>query len=206
MIGLLVFCFGQSYSQTLLQIYGGDKLGSNPLCINMLRLYCVYVLLLAVNGVTESLFSASMSEKQLQTHNSRLVLFSSVFLFSAFFFAKLFHIYGFLIANCINMSIRIYFSMRHIKALFAGFCVGREEFVAHDQVYDAYKSYVPHAAVIGVLASSLFLTLLSHHVLALPMLLHLIVGALAFFATIATIYFKETKLAKFVIKFIKQKN
>ena len=206
LIGLLVFCFGQSYSQLLLQIYGGDKLGMNSLCFNMLRLYCVYVMLLAVNGVTESLFSATMSDKQLQSHNNRLVFFSAAFLICAYCFAKLFHIYGFLLANCINMIIRIYFSLTHIKWLFKGFSVEREEFIVEEHVYNVYKSYIPHMAVAISLAISLVLTSLSQNVFNFSILVHLFLGAVAFLMTSGVIYLKEEKLRHFALKFVKSKN
>ncbi len=63
LIALLILTFGYSYSYLALDIYGGRVLldgGGDTL----MRWYCVYVLLLAVNGVTECFVFAAMSQQQ----------------------------------------------------------------------------------------------------------------------------------------------
>ncbi|XP_019579833.2 man(5)GlcNAc(2)-PP-dolichol translocation protein RFT1 isoform X3 [Rhinolophus sinicus] len=68
--GLTITFFGFAYSQLALDIYGGAMLssGSGPV---LLRSYCLYVLLLAINGVTECFTFAAMSKEQV---DSSLVL------------------------------------------------------------------------------------------------------------------------------------
>ncbi|KAG8556725.1 hypothetical protein GDO81_018181 [Engystomops pustulosus] len=63
LIGLVIIAFGYAYSQLALDIYGGSLLsgGSGPV---LLRFYCLYVLLLAINGVTECFTFASMSKEE----------------------------------------------------------------------------------------------------------------------------------------------
>lgn len=65
-IALVILSFGYAYSYLALDIYGGSLLsdGEGPM---LLRWYCVYVLLLAVNGVTECFMFSAMS----QTHVDR---------------------------------------------------------------------------------------------------------------------------------------
>ncbi len=60
-IAVTIVAFGYSYSHLALDIYGGSLLvlGGG---VSLLRCYCVYVLLLAVNGVTECFVFAVMSE------------------------------------------------------------------------------------------------------------------------------------------------
>ncbi|XP_036733880.2 protein RFT1 homolog isoform X3 [Manis pentadactyla] len=62
--GLTITVFGFAYSQLALDIYGGAMLssGSGPV---LLRSYCLYVLLLAINGVTECFTFAAMSKEEL---------------------------------------------------------------------------------------------------------------------------------------------
>ncbi|XP_045048130.2 man(5)GlcNAc(2)-PP-dolichol translocation protein RFT1 isoform X3 [Desmodus rotundus] len=64
--GLTITVFGFAYSQLALDIYGGAMLssGSGPV---LLRSYCLYVLLLAVNGVTECFTFAAMSKEQVDS-------------------------------------------------------------------------------------------------------------------------------------------
>ena len=62
-VALAILCFGYSYSFLALDIYGGSLLsdGEGP---TLLRWYCVYVFMLAVNGVTECFVFAAMSQSQ----------------------------------------------------------------------------------------------------------------------------------------------
>ena len=61
LVALTILSFGFSYSFLALDMYGGSLLsdGEGP---TLLRWYCVYVLLLAVNGVTECFVFAAMSQ------------------------------------------------------------------------------------------------------------------------------------------------
>ena len=69
LIALVILSFGYAYSYLALDIYGGSLLsgGSGP---TLLKWYCVYVLLLATNGVTECFLFATMSQSRVD----RLVL------------------------------------------------------------------------------------------------------------------------------------
>ncbi len=60
---LTILSFGHAYSYLALEVYGGHVLseGGGP---TLLRWYCLYVLLLAVNGVTECFVFAAMSQAQ----------------------------------------------------------------------------------------------------------------------------------------------
>ena len=60
---LTILSFGYGYSHLALDLYGGRLLssGAGP---SLLRWYCLYVLLLAVNGVTECFFFAAMSQRE----------------------------------------------------------------------------------------------------------------------------------------------
>ena len=66
-VALVILSFGYSYSFLALDIYGGSLLsdGEGP---TLLRLYCVYVLALAINGVTECFVFAAMSQEQVDRY------------------------------------------------------------------------------------------------------------------------------------------
>ncbi|XP_074861523.1 man(5)GlcNAc(2)-PP-dolichol translocation protein RFT1 isoform X3 [Carettochelys insculpta] len=68
LVGLSIMVFGYAYSQLALDIYGGSmlSLGSGP---GLLRCYSLYVLLLAVNGVTECFTFASMCKEEVDRLN-----------------------------------------------------------------------------------------------------------------------------------------
>ena len=68
-LGLTILVFGYAYSFLLLDIYGGSVLssGRGPL---LLRWFCLYVLLLAINGSTECFSFATMSKEQVERYES----------------------------------------------------------------------------------------------------------------------------------------
>lgn len=175
------------------------------MCVNMLKLYCVYVYILAINGVTESFFNATMSNSELEKNNKRLISFSAIFLCLAFCLSKLFKIYGFQLANCANMVIRIANSSLHIIALFSGYRYGHEELRGQAQSYNIVKCFIPDVVVCIVLGMSFILTLLSEHFLYDAFKLgHLMIGVVCFLSTLVAIYFREKRLKSFVLKFLKK--
>ncbi|KAB1264539.1 Protein RFT1-like protein [Camelus dromedarius] len=128
--GLTITVFGFAYSQLALDIYGGAMLssGSEQLTINLqvdphvpsafsyqmrgagpilLRAYCLYVLLLAINGVTECFTFAAMSKEEVDRYNFTMLALSSSFLVLSYLLTRWCGSVGFILANCFNMGIRI---------------------------------------------------------------------------------------------------
>ncbi|XP_023378065.1 protein RFT1 homolog isoform X1 [Pteropus vampyrus] len=126
--GLTITIFGFAYSQLALDIYGGAMLSSgsvakkylfvwmahslfilSPADISpvLLRSYCLYVLLLAVNGVTECFTFAAMSKEQVDRYNFTMLALSSSFLVLSYLLTHWYGSLGFILANCFNMGIRI---------------------------------------------------------------------------------------------------
>ncbi|XP_041619377.1 protein RFT1 homolog isoform X3 [Vulpes lagopus] len=104
--GLTITIFGFAYSQLALDIYGGAMLssGSGPV---LLRSYCLYVLLLAINGVTECFTFAAMSKEEVDRYNFTMLALSSSFLVLSYLLTQWCGSVGFILANCFNMGIRI---------------------------------------------------------------------------------------------------
>ena len=73
----------------------------------LLKWYCVYVLIIAVNGITECFMFALMSKDEVDYYNRKMVLFSVAFLVASLLFTKFFGSVGFILANCFNMVLRI---------------------------------------------------------------------------------------------------
>jgi oligosaccharide translocation protein RFT1 len=208
LFGILVCVYGQSYSYSrlVLSIYG-SKFSENVICINMLRLYCVYILFLAINGITEAFFNATMSEKQLKAHNYRLVIFSAIFLTFTFILVQYFHIYGFILANCINMLIRIIYSSEHISRYFAHFTLGSDEAAiaeANGGRYKVYELFMPCFQTNLVIGAS-FIVIKLIEVLAQSFVVDLIMGAFLFVITCGTILIHEDYLSSRLLKFFKNK-
>ncbi|XP_030751272.1 protein RFT1 homolog [Sitophilus oryzae] len=117
-IGLLVVTFGQSYSSTLLYLYGGKKLIESDLPTTLLQFHCFAIVLLAINGVTEAYVFATMTNIQLDRYNYVMVVFSISFLLISYILTNILGPVGFIVANCINMAARIIHSLYFIHEKF----------------------------------------------------------------------------------------
>nr|XP_034962061.1 protein RFT1 homolog isoform X1 [Zootoca vivipara] len=190
LIGLTITVFGYAYSQLALDLYGGSmlSLGSGP---SLLRCYSLYVLLLAVNGVTECFTFASMCKEEVDRYNFVMLALSLVFLCMSYFLTYWQGSIGFIFANCFNMGIRIAHSIRYIYNYFA------------QSPYKPLKGLLISPLLLVVYVVCGVATAFSEVFLCcdkgwLARLIHVAVGALCFTATLATIFFTETKLIHFV--------
>lgn len=106
LVGTIILVFGYAYSYLALDLYGGTILssGSGPM---LLRWYCLYVLVIAINGTTECFVFATMSKTEVDRYNQKMLLFSAIFLVSSLGFTHQFGSVGFILANCLNMGARI---------------------------------------------------------------------------------------------------
>uniref|UniRef100_G1SM07 Protein RFT1 homolog n=1 Tax=Oryctolagus cuniculus TaxID=9986 RepID=G1SM07_RABIT len=188
--GLTITVFGFAYSQLALDIYGGAMLssGSGPV---LLRSYCLYVLLLAINGVTECFTFAAMSKEEVDRYNFTMLALSCSFLVLSYLLTSWFGSVGFILANCFNMGIRITQSLCFIHR---------------------YYQRSPHRPLAGLRLSPLLLgafalsggiTSMSEVFLCceqgwLARLAHVAVGALCLAVTLGTAFLTETRLIHFL--------
>jgi oligosaccharide translocation protein RFT1 len=116
---LLVITFGIPYSRFVLNLYGGSNLVDGP-GPTLLRLYCIYILFLAVNGITEAFSQATMSLKQLETYKNLITIFALIYLVIFCVSISYIGIYGIIISNCLNMLLRIITNTFYIQRYFHG--------------------------------------------------------------------------------------
>ncbi|KAJ8953583.1 hypothetical protein NQ318_003005 [Aromia moschata] len=174
-IGLVVVVFGQSYSYTLLYLYGGRKLVENNLSVILLRFHSFAIILLAINGVTEGYVFATMNNKQLDRYNYIMVFFSIMFLLISYVFTYILGPVGFILANCINMLARITHSIIFIEGKYK------------DTNHHPLSGLLPGTRFIIVLTISGVITKLSEvYILNRYIILHIGIGAIFFFLTIST--------------------
>nr|XP_036850766.1 protein RFT1 homolog isoform X5 [Manis javanica] len=188
--GLTITVFGFAYSQLALDIYGGAMLssGSGPV---LLRSYCLYVLLLAINGVTECFTFAAMSKEELDRYNFTMLALSSSFLVLSYVLTRWCGSVGFILANCFSMSIRITQSLCFIHQYY------RES--PHRPLAGLCLSPV----LLGAFALSGGVTAVSEALLCCVQgwparLAHVTVGAFCLGATLGTAFLTETKLIRFL--------
>ncbi|XP_038054403.1 protein RFT1 homolog [Patiria miniata] len=191
LIGCTVLVFGQAYSYLLLDIYGGALLstGSGP---TLLRWYCVYVLLIAINGTTEAFVFAAMSKNDVDKYNQKMLLFSIIFLSSSWFLTKTFGSVGFILANCLNMTARIihsiYFTVNYYK----------------DTAFQPLYGLLPSVPVLCTFVASWFITYISEMHLCCDQGLfyrvaHIAIGGFCLLVVLITIWLTEKELISFIL-------
>ncbi|XP_045847694.1 protein RFT1 homolog isoform X2 [Meles meles] len=188
--GLTITIFGFAYSQLALDIYGGAMLssGSGPI---LLRSYCLYVLLLAINGVTECFTFAAMSKEEVDRYNFTMLALSSSFLGLSYLLTRWCGSVGFILANCFNMGVRITQSLWFIHRYY-----GRSP-------YRPLAGLYLSPFLLGAFALSGGITSVSEVFLCCEQgwparLAHIAVGAFCLGVTLGTAFLTETKLINFM--------
>ncbi|XP_016384527.1 protein RFT1 homolog isoform X2 [Sinocyclocheilus rhinocerous] len=190
LIGLIITVFGYAYSHLALDIYGGELLssGAGPA---LLQCYSCYVLLLAINGVTECFVFAAMSKEEVDRYNLVMLGMSASFLLLSYWLTWMLGGVGFILANCCNMALRITHSIVYIHRYFL------------QSEYTPLWGLRPHSAVIIALGVSSILTACSESMFCcdggwLLRLVHVAVGAVCLLGVVVTAFFTETRLVQFV--------
>jgi len=116
-IGLVFVCFGSAYTDTLLFVLYRGRLQHTSAAF-YLSLYCVYVALLAVNGISEGFVNSVSTRSQLKLVNVLLVAFSVSYMILATLLLRAYGTAGLIVANCLNMLIRIARSIHYIRSCF----------------------------------------------------------------------------------------
>ncbi|KAK2862197.1 hypothetical protein Q5P01_001730 [Channa striata] len=189
-IGLIITVFGYAYSHLALDIYGGSLLstGAGP---TLLRCYSCYVLLLAVNGVTECFVFAAMSQKEVDKYNLVLLTLSVSFLFLSYILTRWAGGVGFIMANCLNMGLRILNSLLYIHNYFKF------------SRWKPLRGLLPSPLLLLALAVSAGVTAVSEIVFCcdsgwLMRLVHIAVGAVCLLGVLVAVLLTETSLIRFV--------
>ncbi|KAL8514820.1 hypothetical protein ACS0TY_013783 [Phlomoides rotata] len=119
LIGLVVIAFGPSYSYSLIRLLYGSK-WSDGEGSTALRYYCLYVIVLAMNGTSEAFLHAVATENQLKQSNDSLLIFSVIYLVLNVLLIRSAGAIGLILANSLNMIFRIIYSAVFIRNFFKG--------------------------------------------------------------------------------------
>ncbi|XP_077384944.1 man(5)GlcNAc(2)-PP-dolichol translocation protein RFT1 [Festucalex cinctus] len=189
-IGLIIAVFGYAYSELALDIYGGSLLssGAGP---SLLRCYSCYVLLLAVNGVTECFVFAAMSQEEVDKYNLVMLALSASFLFLSYMLTWWAGGIGFILANCLNMALRITHSVLYIHRYFLS------------SPWKPLRGLLPSAPLCLALAFSAVVMVISEGAFCcdngwLLRLFHVSVGLACLVLVLGAVVLTETQLFVFV--------
>ncbi|KAI3778096.1 hypothetical protein L2E82_07119 [Cichorium intybus] len=117
LIGLIFMAFGPSYSYSLIRLLYGKK-WSDGEAASALQYYCLYVVVLAINGTSEAFLHAVATEDQLKKSNNSLVLFSFIYVVLNILLIRSAGAVGLIFANALNMVFRIIYSAIFIGRYF----------------------------------------------------------------------------------------
>ncbi|XP_050543409.1 protein RFT1 homolog isoform X2 [Daktulosphaira vitifoliae] len=185
-IGLVVLSFGQAYAKLALYLYGGSALavGIGPI---ILKMHCLSILFLAVNGIIECYAAATMNITELNQYNVEMVYLSVIFIFISFVLSSFFGGLGFILANCCNFAFRIIQCGRYIISQYK------------NTNYSPLKSLIPKKLFLMTLILSTILTLYSENIyFENDKVFHVLFGAILFFITVSIWLFEEISTLKFL--------
>ena len=113
------FALGPSLAPLLLRLIAGSRWTDSGAGA-VLGTYALYIPFLAINGVSEAFVAATASTADLRNQTIWMAGFSILFGASAWLFLIVLECgaQGFILANCINMALRIAFNLYYIKAFF----------------------------------------------------------------------------------------
>ncbi|CAN8237023.1 unnamed protein product [Cochlearia groenlandica] len=119
LIGLIFMAFGPSYSYSLIRLLYGEKWSDGEATL-ALKFYCLYIIVLAMNGTSEAFLHAVGDENQLKRSNDSLLVFSSIYIILNILLIRSAGAIGLILANSLNMIFRIIYSGKFIQSYFQG--------------------------------------------------------------------------------------
>jgi hypothetical protein len=119
-ISLFAVTLGPVLAPLLLSIVAGQKWSATS-ASKVLSTYCYYIPFLAINGVTEAFVAAVATNKELYAQSISMGIFFALFAGSAWFFIGQLEMggNGVVLANTVNMGLRIVWNTWFIKRFFA---------------------------------------------------------------------------------------
>ncbi|KAL8048642.1 hypothetical protein ABFX02_07G080100 [Erythranthe guttata] len=111
------YSFGPSYSYSLIRLLYGRK-WSDGEASKALQCFCLYVIVLPMNGTSEAFMHAVATENQLKRSNDSLLVFSLIYLVLNVLLIRSAGAIGLILANSLNMFFRIVYSAIFIRKYF----------------------------------------------------------------------------------------
>ncbi|MBA0773205.1 hypothetical protein Gotri_008499 [Gossypium trilobum] len=103
-VGLVFLAFGPSYSYCLIRLLYGKK-WSDGEASTALRYYCLYIIVLAMNGTSEAFLHAVATENQLKRSNNSLLVFSLIYVALNVLLIRSVGAIGLILANSLSILI-----------------------------------------------------------------------------------------------------
>eukprot|EP01120_Amphizonella_sp_Union-15-10_P004850 TRINITY_DN15626_c0_g1_i1.p1 TRINITY_DN15626_c0_g1~~TRINITY_DN15626_c0_g1_i1.p1 ORF type:complete len:551 (+),score=31.78 TRINITY_DN15626_c0_g1_i1:40-1692(+) len=212
-VGLYFVAFGPGYSFLLLHLLYTEKY-SYSAAPAVLSWYCLYVLFMALNGITEAFVHAVASKKDLTHFNILMIFFSCVYIVASYVLIGWMETSGLVIANCINMGLRIFFSVGYMRDFFWVVTTKLSrlgEKIKPSRVITISKTS-PHPYVLILFFLSFAVTSISSNRLCCNTFpvsftgctIHLLIGAISFVLTSFAVFFMDRDFLRDLIRLWRQ--
>lgn len=121
LVSLVSVSLGPTVAPLLLRLIAGPRWTSTA-APAVLAAYCYYIPLLALNGILEAFVSAVATPTQLRQQSAWMLAFSAAFATTGYFVLKVWDLgaRGLVLANAINMILRIWWSWGFVTEYFSG--------------------------------------------------------------------------------------
>lgn len=118
-LSIICFAIGPAAAPLLLGLVAGTRWSSSG-GGEVLGLYSICIPLLAINGVSEAFVSATATTIELRKQSIWMAFFSLAFAGSAYLFLRVLELgaKGLVLANCVNMGMRIVFNLAFVRGFF----------------------------------------------------------------------------------------
>ncbi|KAF8928512.1 Rft protein-domain-containing protein [Dissophora ornata] len=231
LLGLIFIAFGTHYTATLIDLVVGSYWSRETPVATVLSLYCWYVPIMGLNGITEAVVQAVASEKELGTLSYWMVGFSAVFCGTGAFLMGVMGLgaKGIVLANCVNLIMRIIWSMWFLSGYYgryipeggpspvAGAATATSGGskprnmggVAKTFSYVPWRNIIPSPAVLAAFGAAYVITAASEQWIGWDRLydkgMHLGVGVATFVAVMGVVYIAEKPFMREIQNVVRQR-
>ncbi|KAG2382473.1 hypothetical protein C9374_005053 [Naegleria lovaniensis] len=116
LLGCIFAFFGPAYAHTLVYLLYGNQWANHTEAPKILSIYCIYILFMSLNGITEAFIHALSARTEIIKLNFVMILFSVLYMSVCVTCLWIFNLgtISMIIANCFNMLMRISYSVYFI--------------------------------------------------------------------------------------------
>nr|VDC84765.1 unnamed protein product [Brassica rapa] len=194
LIGLIFMAFGPGYSYSLIRLLYGEKWSDGEASL-ALQFYCLYIIVLAMNGTSEAFLHAIGTEDQLKRSNDMLLVFSLVYITLNILLIRSAGAIGLILANSLNMMFRIIYSGLFIQRYFQG---DPSSSFSFRKCFPSGWQILILSGIITVISEK---TILDHKNFWATFSVHFAIGFLCFCLSAIVIYRRERVFINRIIRF-----
>ncbi|ORZ26290.1 Rft protein-domain-containing protein [Lobosporangium transversale] len=202
LLGLVFIAFGTHYTATLIDLVVGSYWSRQTIAPAVLSLYCWYVPIMGLNGITEAVVQAVASENELTALSYWMVGFSAVFCSTGAFLMGALGLgaKGIVLANCVNLTMRILWSMWFLSGYYGRHIPTKTITTAESSVvrmfsFVPWRNVLPSSIVLATFSAAYAITAASEQWVGWDRLIdkavHISIGVSAFGLVMASILHAE---------------